>query len=321
MSSNALFQNAYYIGNNFNGILYGIELILYFSTIKALLRSDRLDNNKSRIFFICFSTALLLLNTIYVAAEAVFGEEMWIVNADYPGGSAAYLEEFASVWYQTLGSTASILMNLLTDGLLIYRCFVVWNDHRVIFLPCFMWIATFGLGITELYASGAPSGDFFAGLAEDIGIAYYSTSICMNVIVTCLICGRVIYLGRIMQRNMRVSHYTGAIPIIIESAIPYTLFGIAFLVSYGLGSGISILFMSIYVMFTCISPQLIILRVNQGQAWTRGATIDTLSALALQTMEHTNAYTTDHGDAEVGRKLDKQSESIHTAGKSAELTV
>ena len=66
-----------------------------------------------------FSTAMLCLITIYMSTEAVFGQEMWIVHADYPGGQDAYLGDFVNVWYQTLGTAASILQNFLSDALLV----------------------------------------------------------------------------------------------------------------------------------------------------------------------------------------------------------
>ncbi|KAJ2968231.1 hypothetical protein NUW54_g13280 [Trametes sanguinea] len=101
--SMALFQNAYYIGNNFNAILYGIGLVLYYQIVRIMLNPKH-KQARSDKFFLFFSTALLCLNTVFVATEAVFGEEMWIVNANYPGGQDAYLDDFASVWYQTLGT-------------------------------------------------------------------------------------------------------------------------------------------------------------------------------------------------------------------------
>ena len=70
-------------------------------------------------FFLAYSTMLLCCNTIFVATEAVFGEEMWVVNADYPGGQDAYLFTFASVWYQTLGTASTLLQNYLSDALLV----------------------------------------------------------------------------------------------------------------------------------------------------------------------------------------------------------
>ena len=52
--------------------------------------------------------------------------------------------------------------------------------------------------------------------------------------------------------------YFSLAAIIVESALPYTLCGIAFVISYGLNSEISILFLSLYAMFMAStgSPEL-----------------------------------------------------------------
>lgn len=95
-----------------------MQLVVYFLTVRVML-SRKHKHAPSDKFFLLFTTIILLLNTVFVATEAAFGEEMWIVNADYKGGMDAYLEDFASVWYQTFGTAASIVLNLLSDGLLV----------------------------------------------------------------------------------------------------------------------------------------------------------------------------------------------------------
>lgn len=74
---------------------------------------------RSDVFFMVFSTLLLVLMTIMYATNAIFGEEMYVVNTDYPGGMQAYLAENVNVWYQTLGSAAPVTANLMGDGLMV----------------------------------------------------------------------------------------------------------------------------------------------------------------------------------------------------------
>lgn len=85
--------------------------------MKQLLRRDRKKTNMEK-FFIAFSTALLLLITINISTTAVFGEEMWIVHATFPGGPAAWFAANVNIWYQTLGTTSVVALNCLADGLM-----------------------------------------------------------------------------------------------------------------------------------------------------------------------------------------------------------
>ena len=97
----------------------GIELVVYGITMRALwVKSGR--RGRGDTFFAGFSTALLILMTILYSTLAVFGEEMYVVNANYQGGMDAYLAANINVWYQTLGSAAPIAANLLGDALMVH---------------------------------------------------------------------------------------------------------------------------------------------------------------------------------------------------------
>ena len=93
----------------------GINLVLYAETMYIYISQGR--NQRSARFFMSFSTSSLILITIFVALQSILGEETWIVNANYPGGSAAYSRTIESVWWQTMATTSAIALQLLSDGL------------------------------------------------------------------------------------------------------------------------------------------------------------------------------------------------------------
>ncbi|KAM5534728.1 hypothetical protein V8D89_011592 [Ganoderma adspersum] len=266
----SLFQNAYYVANFIDAILYGIELVLYFLVVRQLLELQKRTSMDK--FMIVFSTILLILNTIYWTTQAYFGQMMYINNPTYPSGIDGYWQDNSSVWYQTWGTTACVASNLMSDALLIYRCFVVWNSRRVTILPSIIWVASLIFAIGLLYGSGRPNGDYFAGIGAMSVTAYTASTFAFNVIVTGLICGRIIYFGRYMQKHYDTDTqvYTGAVAIVVESALPFTLFSFAYLITFAIGTDVAFAF-SFYAMFSCISPLLITLRVLTRRAWTRNA--------------------------------------------------
>lgn len=103
------------------------------------------------------------------------------------------------------------------------------------------------------YVSGVPHSDFVLGESAEIALAYSSVVIGLNITCSALICGRILWVAKRMEetfgRNTSKT-YTGAAAIIIESMLPYTLFDIAYVVTLGLNHPTSILFLSVYVMFT-----------------------------------------------------------------------
>ncbi|KAH9916130.1 hypothetical protein B0H21DRAFT_695281 [Amylocystis lapponica] len=276
-----IFQNSFYVSLNVSSILYGVELMLYFQTLRELRKTREREHHWDK-FCAFFSTALLALATVCEATQAIFGQEIWIVNATYPGGPAAYEAKYDSTWYQMMGLTAAVLLDMLTNGLLIYRCLILWNSRRVVFVPGFLWVVSLGLGTAatgELVVRASNAG-LFVGLVQDIGLAYFTVTIALNVLVTCLICGRILWLARGLG-GQATHPYFGVVAIIVESALPFSLCGVVFLVLYAVNSEVSIVFRASYVMFSCISPQMLILRVISGRAWT-SASEGTSSALVFQ---------------------------------------
>lgn len=62
---------------------------------------------------------MIMLSTINIACNAVFGEEMWITHRDDPGGVTQFLATEGTVWYETLASTSVICCIFLGDALLV----------------------------------------------------------------------------------------------------------------------------------------------------------------------------------------------------------
>ncbi len=149
----------------------------------------------------------------------------------------------------------------------------MWNDLRVVAFPVLMYLASFctsqlrsrvecgmltkdlstALGIAQLIDSGRPDANYFAGLSKKLGIAYTSTIISLEIIVTALICVRIYWMGRRYQQAMgnEVGRaYTSAAAIIVESMLLSTLTGIAYIITFARGDQVEIFFLSIYVMMT-----------------------------------------------------------------------
>lgn len=147
----------------------------------------------------------------------------------------------------------------------------MYNTYYIAVIPTLIWLGSFGTapfyfalldadvrspsasGILLLYASGRPNGDFFAGFSENCGLAYYATTISLNIMTTALIIVRLLWISSYMRKNLGTPSsdiYVNAIAIIVESALPYTLCGIVNLVTYAVQSDTNVLFVAIYGMMT-----------------------------------------------------------------------
>ncbi|THH32299.1 hypothetical protein EUX98_g1896 [Antrodiella citrinella] len=266
----AVFEHAFYIGSYLSGILYGFELIVYFSTIRRLYK--RAVNGHTWGFFFVYSTVLFILVTIDMSTNAVWGEIMWIDKRDNPGVST-FIVENLSVWYQIMGSTTVVAMVLMGDALLLHRLYLIWGSNIwVVVLPGLVYCGTLTLGILELVSSFKPGGFFLSGKAENFGTPYYSITICMNILLTILICARLYYLSKQAKKMIgfhAAERYTSLAAIMIESAVPYTVMGIILLPFYARGNDIAIALGQVWSKLTCLAPQMIVLRIVSGRAWDR----------------------------------------------------
>jgi len=268
MSPSSTLINSFYIGLNIENILYGVELTLYFQTMRTLL-SNRGIHKKSNLFYALFSTAMVLLITVWIATRATFGQNMWILESSFPGGPCAYGNANIVVWYMDLATTAVIVLQLMTDALMIYRCWIIWDSYCVVVAPIILWVATLTLGVLVVYITSSLGTDYFTGVDARLSLAYWSISVFLNVSLTSLICYRLVRHGRRVREhlgNAYSSLYFTVVAVIVESVLPYMLSGVTFLVTLGVGSTMLTTLVCIYFLMMCISPQMLILRVVMGKA-------------------------------------------------------
>ncbi|KAG2065023.1 hypothetical protein BDR04DRAFT_206847 [Suillus decipiens] len=140
------------------------------------------------------------------------------------------------------------------------------------------------MAIMTVIESAMPLSDLWQGLTAQFGISWVALTVGFNIIVTGLIISRLLFFHRrvrsILSDEQR-STYTGTVAILVESALPFTVLGIVYLVTYILGIPSATAVGIIWGTFV-LTPQLIILRVASGVAWSR----DTGSSITQTTLHY-----------------------------------
>lgn len=104
----------------------GAIYILYFATAKArLMRRNSL--RRKDVFILAYISLLTILATIGSAVNAYFGEAMWIIGRNIPGGPPAFWAENVNIWYQIMGTAASVLQAIASDALLVRPTFIPYD--------------------------------------------------------------------------------------------------------------------------------------------------------------------------------------------------
>ncbi|KAI9566061.1 hypothetical protein HD554DRAFT_2026051 [Boletus coccyginus] len=262
------FESALYVGISLQNILYGVELVLYLKTMRVFLGRSR-ERHESDVFFAAFSTVMLLLATCWIVSDAMIGEDVWLLNRDYPGGPLAYLTGPPSDWYNRFRTVVTVTMQQMTDGLMVHRCRIVWDSRRVIIIPTILWSVNLILGILAMVTQKT---DPYTGIYILFAFAYFVLAVLLTTTLTCMICYQLLRHAREVKELLGeefASPYFTIAMLLVESVLPYTLCGLVFLVLYGAGSSVGLAASHVYALMMCVSPQMLILRVAEGNAWQK----------------------------------------------------
>lgn len=260
-------ERSLYVGNFFRAILYGIEVCTFFAAVYCL-RGRSSSYRKGRVFYVAYGGVLLTLVTIAVVTDGLWGQYMWIDRRNSPGGPLGFFVASENAWYNVFGSAADATANILGDGLLLYRCYMIWGSRwYIVVLPTLIYLASSVLVIITIVESALPNSFLLNGKPANFGVPWVALSVSLNILVTTLICARLLRM-RALTRGLLPPEmsrtYTSVAAMLIESAAPFSALGIGLVVTEAQGGTLAIAFSYVWGMFCSLSPQMIVLRVAMG---------------------------------------------------------
>lgn len=108
------------------------------------------------------------------------------------------------------------------------------------------------MGIMTVIKSAAPNSYFFKGATVNFGVPWICLSVSMNILVTTLICTRILLVRHQVQASLGdndMKLYTSIMAILVESSLPFSLLGVVFVVTYAMDLDISLAFANIWGVF------------------------------------------------------------------------
>ncbi|KAI0295629.1 hypothetical protein B0F90DRAFT_1811443 [Multifurca ochricompacta] len=261
-------ERSLYVGNFFRAILYGIEVCTFFAAVYCI--SGRSSSyQRGRKIYVTYGAVLLSLVTIAVVTDALWGQFMWIDHRNYPGGPLGYFSATENAWYNVFGSAADATANILGDGLLVYRCYMIWGSRwYIIILPVLIYLASSVLVIITIVESSLPNSFLLNGKPANFGVPWVALSVSLNSSMRAL-------TREVLSPEMSKT-YTSVTAMLIESAAPFSILGIGLVVTEAQNGPLAIAFSYTWGIFCSLSPQMIILRVAMGHGWLK-ETVDQIS--------------------------------------------
>jgi len=206
----------------------------------------------------------------------------FVGNRDYPGGPNGYLLIESSFVKINLACYAAYIMaTWMQDGFLLYRFLVVFNyNWFVAVVPCLVYLLSIIMSCFLLAQLTETGAELFSSTTVNFALGYWAASIATTMCLTCLIVGRLLFFRMRLQRLIGKGHrspYFTVSAMLIESALLYSLFALAFIILYAKNDPFQNILFPILGQVQIIAPELIILRVAWGKSFSDHSTIDASS--------------------------------------------
>ncbi|KAH8809647.1 hypothetical protein DL96DRAFT_1717163 [Flagelloscypha sp. PMI_526] len=260
-----------------SSIGYGAVVVLSYMCIYFLVSEKRGTGSKAfKNYFIVYVLALFIMATLFQACNSKFTELAFIDNRMYPGGPAAYENDFFSIPVDAAGNVVFVLANWSTDALLLWRFFTIYRQSRIplpvlLFVPILAGLGSIAMGCLFLFQLFKSNVLETSVANTNWTLPYLALSLSLNVLLSLAIVGRLLLFRYRVSKalgNGYGGNYTSIASIIIESAGFHALLALLFIIPYGIGSSVAIVFLPLLMPDQCLASLLIIFRVAQGQAWT-----------------------------------------------------
>ncbi|KAG2743598.1 hypothetical protein P692DRAFT_20838267 [Suillus brevipes Sb2] len=205
------------------GILYGFSILMFIGTIWALTYNRRMQDINRPLAVV--AVLLLILSTAHMVVNIIRIEDGLVKYRDtYPGGPSAFFADVSQNTY-VIKHSFYIMQTLLADGVVIYRCYVVWQSVLVIILPCVLWCSVAVTGVYAVYScSQASSSTIFAeGLAQWV-TAFFASTIATNLLSSGLLAYRIWTIERAVSIvRASKSNVMPIMRVLVDAAILYSV--------------------------------------------------------------------------------------------------
>ncbi|KAG2347115.1 hypothetical protein BDR05DRAFT_974184 [Suillus weaverae] len=264
MTSNVIsLDSANVLSTSLECILYGFSVLMFIGTVRALTYNlCRMQDINRPIFVVAI--LLFVTSTAHVVVDIFRAEEGLVKYRDtFPGGPAGFFGDITQKSYATKHAIC-LLQTLLADGVVIYRCFVVWPCVWVIVVPSLLWCGSVvtGVGVNYYIAQASSSTVIFAKPLAQWITAFVILTIINNVLSSGLLAYRIWVIDR-NSSTIRATKSTmmPIIRVLIDAAVLYSATLITTLICFLYSNNGQIIFLDMAVPIMAITFYMVLIRI------------------------------------------------------------
>ncbi|KAG2122953.1 uncharacterized protein EDB93DRAFT_1244343 [Suillus bovinus] len=266
MASNISLDAACLLSLALEGVAYGFSILMFIGTIWALAYKQRIQDVSRPIIMVAI--LLFILSTAHMIVNIIRVEDGLVKYRDtFPGGPVAFFAD-PSQYTFTIGNVLYGLQTLLGDGVLIYRCYVVWQSVWVIVVPSMLWCSIVVTGVASNYTFSQIKSDSSQIYQNERVVlvhwvnAFYISTIATNLLSSALLAYRIWNIERAVS-GVRVGK-NNMMPIarlLVDSAVLYSVALLIALITNALSNDGQLVIQEMLTPIISITFYMILIRV------------------------------------------------------------
>ncbi|KAG1725173.1 uncharacterized protein EDB91DRAFT_1169289 [Suillus paluster] len=210
------------------GILYGFSVLMFMGTIWTFTYKCRIKDINRPIAAV--ATLMFLLSTVHLVVGIIRIDDGLVKYRDtYPGGPMAFFANSTEGTF-TVKDAILTLQTLLGDGVVIYRCYVVWRSVWVIVVPCIMWWGVAAFGICMVYIISQQQTDTATGTW--IIMTFIVLTMATNLLGSGLLAYRIWITERNVSTVLITKRKRPILRVLVDPAILYSVATCCSLISF-----------------------------------------------------------------------------------------
>ncbi|KAJ7771575.1 hypothetical protein B0H16DRAFT_1673074 [Mycena metata] len=269
-------------------LLYGFSLLMFIGTMWTLLR--RSEVNRPMVVVACL---LFCLSTIHLGVDINRLNTGLILYRDAPGGPQAFFANPSQTSFVFKNAVYSF-QTVLGDGVVIYRCYMVWRSIWACVLPSILWLGVAVTATGSVYTCTRPSTDSADIYVRELGrwiTAFYSTTLACNLTATSILSYRLWTVNRSIQRSRIGRGVTMPVLLVVmDAGALYSVTLLAALICFVLQSNGQYVVLDMVTPIISIAFYMVILRigVSQNNRSNRSATDQSVPRIPLTSRSDTS---------------------------------
>ncbi|KAF7782110.1 hypothetical protein Agabi119p4_1486 [Agaricus bisporus var. burnettii] len=287
-------------------VLYTFCLILYSLCARFLYSWLRgLDGKRQTVWTFIVASVVIICGTMDVILNNQFVRIVYVDYSSQPGGPLGHSAQSHVSTTLHILKPASLLAEILTLGVLLWRVWVIYSGTRfsilIIILPLLFYLGSVATNILHLAFVWNPPSSAWSTVARTLqipSVVTLSLTVISKIMMTSMVITRLLLIRRrhieLMGKTDIAAQYLGIAAMLIESYALTTAWNIGYLIAFILNNPpMNSFFGRSGAQVEILSYLLVLYRVFSGRAWSR-QTQNQLSTLRWN--RHSTQSTNDDSD-------------------------